>query len=149
MALLRASTGRVRSPPPDLVVSDRRYRHADDHTVFARCTIRMERDTAGRPAGQFVHIADLTRLRQTEDAVATSEARFRRAFDEAPIGMALGSADSRLMWVNDAFCACCSAAPGSRWWGASPPTSCTPTTYARPRISSPRARATRPSRSGP
>ncbi len=90
---------------PDLVVSDRRYRHADGHTVFARCTIRMERDTAGRLAGQFVHIADLTRLRQTEDALATSEARFRRAFDEAPIGMALGSADSRLMWVNDAFCA--------------------------------------------
>ena len=90
---------------PDLVVSDRRYRHADGRTVFARCTIRMERDAAGRPAGQFVHVADLTRLRQAEDALATSEARFRRAFDEAPIGMALGSADSRLMWVNDAFCA--------------------------------------------
>ena len=90
---------------PDLVVSDRRYRHADGHTVFARCTIRMERDADGRLVGQFVHVADLTRLRQAEDALATSEARFRRAFDEAPIGMALGSEDSRLLWVNDAFCA--------------------------------------------
>jgi diguanylate cyclase (GGDEF)-like protein/PAS domain S-box-containing protein len=89
---------------PDLIVSDRRYRHADGRTIFTRCTIRMERNGDGRLDGQFVHVADLTRLRQTEDALATSEARFRRAFDEAPIGMALGSTDGRLMWVNDAFC---------------------------------------------
>ena len=38
-------------------------------------------------------------------ASATSEARFRRAIDEAPSGMALGSEDGRLLWVNDAFCA--------------------------------------------
>ena len=90
---------------PHLVVSDRRYRHAEGHTVFARCTIRMERGPAGHLTGQFVHVVDLTRLRQAEDALATSEARFRRAFDEAPIGMALGSEDSRLLSVNDAFCA--------------------------------------------
>jgi diguanylate cyclase (GGDEF)-like protein/PAS domain S-box-containing protein len=44
------------------------------------------------------------RLRAAEEAVATSEARFRRAFDESPIGMSMSSADGRLLWVNTAFC---------------------------------------------
>jgi diguanylate cyclase (GGDEF)-like protein/PAS domain S-box-containing protein len=44
------------------------------------------------------------RLRAAEDAVATSEARFRRAFDESPIGMTMSSSDGRMLWVNDAFC---------------------------------------------
>ena len=44
------------------------------------------------------------RLRAAETALATSEARFRRAFDESPIGMSMSSADGRLLWVNDAIC---------------------------------------------
>ena len=48
--------------------------------------------------------ADSTRLRAAETALATSEARFRRAFDESPIGMSMSSGDGRLLWVNDAFC---------------------------------------------
>nr|WP_283250971.1 EAL domain-containing protein [Rhabdothermincola salaria] len=89
---------------PDVVVTDRRYRHADGHVVPARCTSRMERDTQGRIDGRLTHVADLTRLRAAEDALATSEARFRRAFDESPIGMGLSSGDGRLLWVNDSFC---------------------------------------------
>ena len=89
---------------PDVVVTDRRYRHADGHVVPARCTSRMERDAHGRIDGRLTHVADLTRLRAAEDALATSEARFRRAFDESPIGMGLSSGDGRLLWVNDAFC---------------------------------------------
>jgi diguanylate cyclase (GGDEF)-like protein/PAS domain S-box-containing protein len=89
---------------PDVVVTDRRYRHADGHVVQARCTSRMEHLPGGRIEGRLTHVADLTRLRAAEDALATSEARFRRAFDESPIGMGLSSADGRLLWVNDAFC---------------------------------------------
>jgi diguanylate cyclase (GGDEF)-like protein/PAS domain S-box-containing protein len=89
---------------PDVVVADRRYRHADGHVVQARCTSRMERDASGDADGWVTHVADLTRLRAAEDALATSEARFRRAFDESPIGMGLSSADGRLLWVNDAYC---------------------------------------------
>jgi len=89
---------------PDLVVTDRRYRHTDGHVVVARCTTRMERGRDGSPEGHLTHVADLTRLRAAEDALATSEARFRRAFDESPIGMGLSSSDGRLLWVNDAYC---------------------------------------------
>ena len=71
------------------MVTDRRYRHADGHVVQARCTSRMEHVPGGRVEGRLTHVADLTRLRAAEDALATSEARFRRAFDESPIGMGL------------------------------------------------------------
>jgi diguanylate cyclase (GGDEF)-like protein/PAS domain S-box-containing protein len=89
---------------PDLVVTDRRYRHADGHVVQARCTTRIERSVDGSPATELTHVADLTRLRAAEDALVTSEARFRRAFDESPIGMGLTSSDGRMLWVNDAYC---------------------------------------------
>jgi diguanylate cyclase (GGDEF)-like protein/PAS domain S-box-containing protein len=92
------------SGEPDLVVTDRRYRHGDGHVVVARCTTRMERAADGTPEGHLTHVADLTRVRAAEGALATSEARFRRAFDESPIGMGLASSDGRLLWVNGAFC---------------------------------------------
>ena len=92
------------SGEPDVVVTDVRYRHADGSVVWARSTIRMERDADDAVVARLIHVADLTNLRRAEDALATSEARFRRAFDESPIGMALCSTESRLLWVNDSLC---------------------------------------------
>ena len=43
------------------------------------------------------------RLRQTEEALRESEERFRRAFEDAPIGMALVNADRRIVRSNKAL----------------------------------------------
>ena len=42
-------------------------------------------------------------LRQSESAIFDAEARFRNAFENAPIGMALASPDGHLVRVNRAY----------------------------------------------
>jgi two-component system cell cycle sensor histidine kinase/response regulator CckA len=44
------------------------------------------------------------RRRQTDEALRQSEERFRAAFENAPIGMALVACDGRFTAVNDALC---------------------------------------------
>ncbi len=43
------------------------------------------------------------RLRRSEAALAMAEARFRSAFEQAPIGMGMATLDGRLIQVNQAF----------------------------------------------
>ncbi len=50
------------------------------------------------------HIAFALERKQAEASLIESEERFRRIFDEAPIGMSLVASDSRLFKVNRAFC---------------------------------------------
>jgi diguanylate cyclase (GGDEF)-like protein/PAS domain S-box-containing protein len=49
-------------------------------------------------------IRDVTDRKRAELAVQEAEERFRRAFDEAPIGMAMLDLDDRFVRVNDAMC---------------------------------------------
>ncbi len=49
-------------------------------------------------------IRDVTARRQAEDAVRESEQRFRSAFEDTRIGMALTTLDGRFTRVNHAFC---------------------------------------------
>jgi len=46
---------------------------------------------------------DITNLKQTEAALKENEELFRRAFDDAPIGMALVSVEGRFLRVNQAL----------------------------------------------
>ncbi len=44
-----------------------------------------------------------TRLRRSESALKVAEARFRSAFEQAPIGMGMASLDGRILQANRAF----------------------------------------------
>ena len=46
----------------------------------------------------------MTERRRHQDALREAEDRFRSAFDEAPIGMAMNSLDGRFLRVNQALC---------------------------------------------
>jgi PAS domain S-box-containing protein len=53
---------------------------------------------------RLVLLNDMTKHKQAESLLRESEERFRRIFEEAPIGMALVDRDDRLLQVNKAFC---------------------------------------------
>lgn len=62
------------------------------------------RDRSGHLTGRLVILDDITARVQAEEALRDSEERFRKIFQEAPIGMALLDEEERLLQVNQAFC---------------------------------------------
>ncbi|HEY9660154.1 MAG TPA: PAS domain S-box protein, partial [Allocoleopsis sp.] len=52
----------------------------------------------------LIVVRDLTERKQTEEALRQSEERFRRAFDDAAIGMALVTPEGQLLKVNRSLC---------------------------------------------
>ena len=61
-----------------------------------------------RPDGGLANLhgtaQDVTDRRRTEDALREAEERFRRAFEDAPVAMAMIALDGRLLRVNRAAC---------------------------------------------
>jgi len=50
------------------------------------------------------HLRDISEVRRSEEALRESEERFRRAFEDSVVGMALQAADGRYLRVNRALC---------------------------------------------
>ncbi|HEU5438474.1 MAG TPA: histidine kinase N-terminal 7TM domain-containing protein [Ktedonobacterales bacterium] len=58
------------------------------------------RDRAGQLSGRLVVLDDITARVRAEEALRASEERFRKLFEEAPIGMALLAPDGHMLQVN-------------------------------------------------
>ena len=63
------------------------------------------RDAAGRPVRYTGINIDVTESKRSEAALRDSEARFRRVFEQSPLGKATAGLDFRLREVNPALCA--------------------------------------------
>ena len=70
-------------------------------TLHAKGVVELDR-ASGAPARLLGTTQDITARKHAEDGLADSEQRFRAAFDDAPIGMALVGVDGRLLRVNRA-----------------------------------------------
>lgn len=99
--------------PPDAAegtwpLPDGTYRMVAKHPASAsrrwiELTVRVSRD-AERQVRRVVGVGrDVTAVVTAERQLAESESRFRRAFDEAPIGMAMTTLEGRFLRVNAAF----------------------------------------------
>ena len=61
------------------------------------------RDEGGEVVGGMLIVEDVTERRRGQQALREAEERFRRAFDDAPIGMALVGLDGTYLQVNQAL----------------------------------------------
>lgn len=71
-------------------------------TLHAKGDVEVDPAT-GRPVRLLGTTQNITARKHAEHALSDSERRFRAAFDDAPIGMALVAPDGRLLRVNRAF----------------------------------------------
>ena len=83
---------------------EKRYVRADGGVVWVEVTSTLVRDARGEPAYTVAHIEDITERRAARKALVEAEERFRRAFDDAPIGMGLVAEDGRFLRVNRLLC---------------------------------------------
>jgi PAS domain S-box-containing protein len=69
--------------------------------IFNKAVFTRKDNTPGGIVGIFL---DITERKRMEDALRESEERFRRIFDESPIGASVVSLDFRFLRVNTEFC---------------------------------------------
>ena len=79
---------------------EKRYIRSDGRVIWTALSNEVVRDADGRPLYFVAHIEDITQSRETATALREAEERFRRAFDDAPIGMGLVAPDGRWLRVN-------------------------------------------------
>ena len=83
---------------------EKRYVRADGRVVFVSVSSTLVREASGDPLYAVAQIEDITTRRKTQEALEEAEERFRRAFDDAPIGLALVGLDGRWLRVNRMLC---------------------------------------------
>jgi diguanylate cyclase (GGDEF)-like protein/PAS domain S-box-containing protein len=93
------STGEVPLPGRRLELTGL---HRDGHEFPLEVTVSPLKTEEGYCFHAFLR--DVTERRRAERAVQEAEERFRGAFEEAPIGMALARLDGRFQQVNRALC---------------------------------------------
>jgi diguanylate cyclase (GGDEF)-like protein/PAS domain S-box-containing protein len=83
---------------------EKRYVRADGSIVWVAVSSTLVQSAAGEPLYTVAQIEDITARVRAQQQLAAAEERFHRAFDGAPIGMALATPEGRWLQVNPAFC---------------------------------------------
>ncbi|EIJ44264.1 PAS domain S-box [Beggiatoa alba B18LD] len=88
------------NPLKPLAIGEKRYLHKTGRTIWAAVSSSLLPNSNYR----ITHIQDITERKQAEVALRESENRFRKAFENAPIGMTLTGLDRQIQQANNSFC---------------------------------------------
>ncbi len=83
---------------------EKRYVRADGQIVWVAISRTLVHDADGLALYTVSHIENITGRRDAQRSLEEAEERFRRAFDDAPIGMALVGLDGSWLRVNASLC---------------------------------------------
>jgi PAS domain S-box-containing protein len=78
-------------------------RHENQAERWVHGTGKLEFDGAGHPVRMLGTIQDISERRQAEVALRESEAKYRRLFDNAPLGIFQSTAEGKAISINPAF----------------------------------------------
>jgi PAS domain S-box-containing protein len=92
------------SDPDYCGYTEHRIIRADGQERFIAVRYRLIMDDKGRVIKTYGANQDITEWKRAIEAVRESEERFRRMFEESPIGMTLVDADLHFVKANPAFC---------------------------------------------
>jgi two-component system cell cycle sensor histidine kinase/response regulator CckA len=81
-----------------------RFRRVDGEWAYIYDRAYIARDASGTASRVIGAMQDLTDQKRSEAALRESEERFRRVFEEGPLGLALVGKDYRFEKVNNALC---------------------------------------------
>lgn len=85
---------------------EQRYRRADGGIIWCRATMSATHDGGGGPCtGALMVLEDVSRRRRAEDELRAWEARYRRLFEQVPVGLFQCAADGRMLAANAALVA--------------------------------------------
>jgi diguanylate cyclase (GGDEF)-like protein/PAS domain S-box-containing protein len=83
---------------------EKRLIRSDGHVVWVALSSTLVRDSEGDPLHFVAQIEDVTDHVLARRALVQAEEHFRRAFDDAPIGMAIVALDGHWLRVNATLC---------------------------------------------
>jgi PAS domain S-box-containing protein len=84
--------------------TEKRYVAKNGEIRWGNLSASLIRDREGRPLYALAVVEDITERKRAEEALHETEARFRTAFEEGAVPMALTALDTTLLKVNSSFC---------------------------------------------
>lgn len=81
-----------------------RNKRKSGESFYAYISASVLRDVNGTIVGAVGVSRDVSERKRAEEALKESEERFRKIFEEGPLGMAIMDSDYRLLKVNNALC---------------------------------------------
>ncbi len=100
----RANAAHLLAGTADAIQVERRLRHAGGHWVPVLLASSSVRGQDGEVVAVVSQIFDITGRKEIEARLIESEARFRSAFDDAPVGMVIGDRTMMPIQVNPTLC---------------------------------------------
>lgn len=102
LALLRPSVENTLETEGQGVCTELRLRHADGTWRWFEATVTSHLQNP-KVRGIVGNLHDITARKQAEEALREAHERFRSAFENAPIGMAMVDLDGRILRANAAY----------------------------------------------